>query len=187
MYPNAPEAERSTQQQIAGGGTSAPNIKPFVSSTLTAPSAKEAVALNTNALVGQTLSKYSGYDNPVDMISDMVAWAKATKGANRQTVLDALALLGSSKGWSATEVTVAKNMVPMFAEGGIVTKPTLALIGERGPEMVVPLNNTAAGDMRQDITVYTTISIANVSSNMDLKQVTEAVSQGISSALKRRR
>jgi len=27
-----------------------------------------------------------------------------------------------------------------FAEGGIVTRPTLALIGERGPEAVVPLS-----------------------------------------------
>jgi len=30
--------------------------------------------------------------------------------------------------------------IPMLAEGGIVTKPTLALIGEGGPEAVVPLN-----------------------------------------------
>jgi hypothetical protein len=29
---------------------------------------------------------------------------------------------------------------PQMAEGGIVTSPTLALIGERGPEAVVPLN-----------------------------------------------
>ena len=30
----------------------------------------------------------------------------------------------------------------MTAEGGIVTKPTLALIGEGGPEAVVPLNRS---------------------------------------------
>lgn len=30
--------------------------------------------------------------------------------------------------------------IPMLANGGIVTKPTLALIGESGPEAVVPLN-----------------------------------------------
>lgn len=29
--------------------------------------------------------------------------------------------------------------IPMLAKGGIVTRPTLALIGERGPEAVVPL------------------------------------------------
>ncbi|MCL5290563.1 MAG: tape measure protein [Firmicutes bacterium] len=31
--------------------------------------------------------------------------------------------------------------VPMLAKGGIVTSPTLAMIGERGPEAVIPLNN----------------------------------------------
>jgi SLT domain-containing protein len=38
--------------------------------------------------------------------------------------------------------------VPAFAAGGIVTKPTLALIGEAGPEAVVPLNgrNTPTGN-----------------------------------------
>lgn len=37
------------------------------------------------------------------------------------------------KGWDVPDI-------PMLAEGGIVTQPTLALIGEAGPEAVVPLN-----------------------------------------------
>ena len=32
----------------------------------------------------------------------------------------------------------------MLAEGGIVTGPTLAMIGERGPEAVIPLNKAGA-------------------------------------------
>lgn len=32
--------------------------------------------------------------------------------------------------------------IPMLAEGGIVTRPTLALIGEKGPEAVVPLDGS---------------------------------------------
>jgi hypothetical protein len=35
--------------------------------------------------------------------------------------------------------------IPRFAEGGIVTAPTLALIGEAGPEAVVPLDRMATG------------------------------------------
>lgn len=35
--------------------------------------------------------------------------------------------------------------IPMLAQGGIVTGPTLAMIGERGPEAVIPLNR--AGGM----------------------------------------
>lgn len=35
--------------------------------------------------------------------------------------------------------------IPTLADGGIVTQPTLALIGEAGPEAVVPLSGNAAG------------------------------------------
>jgi len=37
--------------------------------------------------------------------------------------------------------------IPMLADGGIVTGPTLALIGERGPEAVVPLSGRGGGGM----------------------------------------
>lgn len=39
------------------------------------------------------------------------------------------------KGWSIPKI-------PELAQGGIVTKPTLAVIGEAGPEAVVPLNKS---------------------------------------------
>lgn len=35
--------------------------------------------------------------------------------------------------------------IPMLAKGGIVNAPTLAMIGERGPEAVVPLTGSRAG------------------------------------------
>lgn len=38
--------------------------------------------------------------------------------------------------------SINKPRVPMGATGGIVTRPTLAIIGEAGPEAVVPLNRT---------------------------------------------
>jgi hypothetical protein len=38
--------------------------------------------------------------------------------------------------------SINKPRVPHGATGGIVTRPTLALIGEAGPEAVVPLNRT---------------------------------------------
>lgn len=40
--------------------------------------------------------------------------------------------------------------IPLLAEGGIVTGPTLAMIGERGPEAVIPLNRA---NMMGNITV----------------------------------
>ncbi len=38
-----------------------------------------------------------------------------------------------------------RTAVPALAEGGIVTRPTLAMIGERGPEAVVPLGSGGGG------------------------------------------
>jgi hypothetical protein len=36
------------------------------------------------------------------------------------------------------------NVVPMFALGGLVSKPTLGLLGEKGPEMVTPMSGESA-------------------------------------------
>ncbi|MFZ5645818.1 MAG: phage tail tape measure protein [Bacillota bacterium] len=43
--------------------------------------------------------------------------------------------------------------VPMLAEGGIVTRPTLAMIGEAGPEAVVPLSKMP-GTVIEQINIY---------------------------------
>ena len=73
-----------------------------------------------------------------------------------------------------------------LAAGGIVTQPTIALIGEAGPEAVVPLNRAMVGAGTQYITVNPTINIGNVSSEVDLPSVTDAVSKGVAEALRRR-
>jgi len=62
---------------------------------------------------------------------------KVTKG-ERQSIMDLASSLGVE--------------VPAFAKGGIVTGPTLALIGEAGPEAVVPLSGRNAG-MGNQITI----------------------------------
>ena len=46
--------------------------------------------------------------------------------------------------------------IPMLAAGGIVTRPTLAMIGEAGPEAVIPLNGRNAG--MGGVTNYITIN-----------------------------
>ncbi|MBK4347244.1 phage tail tape measure protein [Lacisediminihabitans changchengi] len=53
-------------------------------------------------------------------------------------------------------IAFPKLKVPMLAEGGIVSSPTLALIGEAGPEAVVPLsryNGGGGGDASVDAIV----------------------------------
>ncbi|MDD4780323.1 MAG: hypothetical protein PHT02_06945 [Tissierellia bacterium] len=44
--------------------------------------------------------------------------------------------------------------VPYLAKGGIVTSPTLAMIGEAGPEAVIPLNKNGTGTTIGDIYIY---------------------------------
>ena len=47
--------------------------------------------------------------------------------------------------------------IPFLAKGGIVTSPTLAMIGEAGPEAVVPLNQMGSvmndNSVKKDMTV----------------------------------
>lgn len=46
---------------------------------------------------------------------------------------------GSVFGKDLPSVTLGTPNIPMLAKGGVVTRPTLAMIGEAGPEAVVPL------------------------------------------------
>jgi hypothetical protein len=48
--------------------------------------------------------------------------------------------IGESESPAGTGITI-----PKMANGGIVTQPTLAMIGERGPEAVIPLTGRNAG------------------------------------------
>ena len=53
--------------------------------------------------------------------------------------------------------------IPMLADGGIVTKPTLAMIGERGPEAVVPLSKgRGMGGGSVEINIYSTVADASL-------------------------
>ena len=55
--------------------------------------------------------------------------------------------------------------LPAFASGGIVTKPTLGLIGEAGPEAVVPLNQMGGMGTTVNVTVE-----GNVMAEYDLAE-----------------
>ena len=48
-----------------------------------------------------------------------------------------------------------KSIIPGFASGGIVTKPTLGLVGEAGPEAIIPLNRAGAMGTTININVST--------------------------------
>ena len=57
--------------------------------------------------------------------------------------------------------------IPMLAEGGIVTKPTLAMIGEAGPEKVVPLKKDKPA---MNVTFAPVININGSANQKDIKE-----------------
>jgi hypothetical protein len=64
--------------------------------------------------------------------------------------------------------------IPYLAEGGIVTGPTLAMIGEAGPEAVIPLNGRNSG-MGNNVTINIT---GGISSAADIgRSVVDALTQ----------
>jgi hypothetical protein len=54
----------------------------------------------------------------------------------------------------AGKVGITLPTIPKFAEGGIVTGPTIGLIGEAGPEAVIPLNRFGGGLGGPTVNVY---------------------------------
>ena len=52
---------------------------------------------------------------------------------------------GDSTSLQAGVTGFFKNLIPGLASGGIVTRPTLAMVGESGPEAVVPLRGGMGG------------------------------------------
>ena len=58
---------------------------------------------------------------------------------------------GNTGGFGFSLPEYARNEIPFLAAGGVVTSPTLSMIGEAGPEAVIPLSQM--GSMGQNITI----------------------------------
>jgi hypothetical protein len=69
-----------------------------------------------------------------------------------------------------------------LAAGGIVTRPINALVGEAGPEAVIPLNKFPSGNT---INYNPTINVnANISSDIDIRNLAKAVNDYLYSDLR---
>jgi len=73
--------------------------------------------------------------------------------------------------------------IPAMAEGGIVTSPTLALIGEAGPEAVVPLNK--GGGYGGAHTFNISINVGGVTDRSDKRDLAMQISDEIQRELRR--
>jgi TP901 family phage tail tape measure protein len=76
---------------------------------------------------------------------------------------------GGHLGWGGVTIdTPDIGHIPHLAGGGIVTRPTLALIGERGPEAVIPLSRGAQGAGGKDLRDLTETLKAQTQALVDL-------------------
>ncbi len=85
-----------------------------------------------------------------------------TQAAIGQSIVDSARGTGEQGGFVSTFDTAG---IPAFASGGIVTRPTIALVGENGPERITPLGQ--GGGNTININVYST--------NADPRQVAKAI------------
>ncbi len=79
--------------------------------------------------------------------------------------------------------------VPALAHGGIVRRPTLALVGESGPEAVVPLGRGGMGGAGMALTVQIIVpesSLVFLDNDSSLRRLAQAITPEISDVLRGR-
>tara|TARA_R110000824_G_scaffold75490_1_gene191594 strand:+ start:307 stop:1989 length:1683 start_codon:yes stop_codon:yes gene_type:complete len=82
--------------------------------------------------------------------------------------------------WGDTLVEILPN-IPMLAKGGIVTSPTLAMIGEAGPEAVVPLGK--GGGMGNTFNIN--IDVSGMTDRSDKRAFAMQISDEIQKEMRR--
>ncbi len=112
-----------------------------------------AAALNWKTMTTDTQAFWNGL---IDLISNAIISIEnlvqgfVTKIQNMfnavtsmvRSISSAAGAVGGAIGGSMSSML---SMVPHFASGGIVTSPTMALVGEAGPEAIIPLSAFAGG------------------------------------------
>ena len=137
---------------IAGGASAIAETNRLVASVNTA-----ATALGQ---AGATAFYQAGITQGQAMVNGIIAAIKrsgfrivggfAALPANLQKALDA----GKLSKDQIKELNALLKGVPKLAQGGVVNKPTLAVIGEAGPEAVIPLSKMGgSGGNNYNITV----------------------------------
>jgi hypothetical protein len=85
------------------------------------------------------------------------------------------------------KASTADSAVPALSSGGIVTKPTMALIGESGPEAVIPLTRRGRGfdPDAGGIVVNVTVTGNTIMGDRDADALGRRVAQSITDQLRR--
>lgn len=92
-------------------------------------------------LPGRIASAAAGmFDGIKEAYRSAINWIIGKWNSLQLTLGGATISLPFGKSFTVPSVTLSTPDIPFLADGGIVTRPTLAVIGEAGPEAVVPLS-----------------------------------------------
>jgi hypothetical protein len=119
-----------------------------------------------------------GYDKLVKESKLKHAELKAVESEVQNTLRAIESARASIKG-SASGVPAN---IPKLAEGGVVTSPTLALIGERGPEAVIPLDRVQGGSQPVSVSIMEG-AIIHVTNEADESRLARTVAKELSRVL----
>ena len=90
--------------------------------------------------------------------------------------------IGKPEAWREVSAWLEGIMTKKFATGGIVTRPTTALIGEKGPEAVIPLGREMGmGGLTYSPTIYVS---ANVSNDIDIDRLANRLNERLFTQLR---
>ena len=69
--------------------------------------------------------------------------------------------------------------IPGFAEGGIVNRPTLAMVGEAGPEAIIPLSGNKSNNFSAGTNVYAPQIYLNavINNELDIREVADSINR----------
>lgn len=126
----------------------------------------------------------------IEKAVEAVLAAKAVQEALKWmwSPLGGLIIAGALAALVAIQSAISSSTTPKatpLAEGGIVTKPTLALIGEAGPEAVIPLSRGRRGTGAGGVTVNVTVTGNNISGDREADALARKVAQSITDQLRR--
>lgn len=121
----------------------------------------------------------SAVKSAVDYVTGIVQGMFDTVMGIINKITSAISSVGSAASNFGSNVAAGGSLVmhaivPHFAAGGIVTGPTLGLIGEAGPEAIIPLSQ--AGGFGN---INITITGNSISSQLDVRGIAQAVSAEI--------
>ena len=148
---------------------------------------------NWKDIIPQNLSEFFALDNVTTVFTSLTSTFTAALQPIKNTInllIDAVNDILSFDfplGIGSISSLTGLSDIPRLAKGGIVSKPTLALIGEDGPEAVVPLTqrNNPSGAGMGGGTYNITVNASGITDRTDKRNLAREIGNMIQQELAR--